>query len=355
MEFFCSRKHSLFKADLPPYIEDKYHPLFAARAEFSVPELFVKEYKNVFVSHEGLCLQNGRLLPFSSFNICTRYDNSFGIKYYKLVLEQYLVSTFGRSLKNLTLDPQINYGVIHTKWFNYSFWITSSLARLRMLCDSGIDFVLLYPEGWDSKPYITQSLLAFPGIKTLRIPDGVHVGVPRLLLPEVRPFTACFSGEDLKKTAGHLISHIHETLKHRNFPSRIYLTRSNAKYRKVVNEAALIEVLNNYGFTVVDFDVLDFWQQVAYMHHAECFVSAHGAGMANIMFMKPHARVFELTPIPDDPKDFHCPYWIMAEALGLYYNIAFCKSENKEIANVYLRDIQVDIQGFQKICSRIFD
>jgi len=354
MEFFCSRKHSLFKADLPPYIEDKYHPLFAARAEFSVPELFVKEYKNVFVSHEGLCLQNGRLLPFSSFNICTRYDNSFGIKYYKLVWEQYLVSTYGKSLKKIPVDAATLYTIIHTKWFNYSFWITSSLSRLLMACDTGKAFVLIYPEGWDAQPYIRQSLQAFPGIKTLRISDGIHVSVPRLLLPEVRPFTACFNGEYLKKTADHLISHIPENLKSRDFPSRIYLTRSNAKYRKVVNESALVEVLDNYGFTVVDFDILDFWQQVAYMHHAECFVSAHGAGMANIMFMKPHARVFELTPIPDDPKDFHCPYWIMAEALGLDYNIAFCESVNKEIANVYLRDILVDIKSFQKICKRIF-
>ena len=95
---------------LPQNLPERYRRLFTKKSTYKVPELGVKEYKNVFVSHEGLCLQNLRLVPYSSFNICTRYDKSFGWQYYKLVLEQYLVSTFGKSLKKITFLVQ--YGTI---------------------------------------------------------------------------------------------------------------------------------------------------------------------------------------------------------------------------------------------------
>lgn len=71
--------------------------------------------------------------------------------------------------------------------------------------------------------------------------------------------------------------------------------------------------------------------------------------------IKLQAHVFALTPIPNNPREFHHPCCIMTEALGLDNNIAFCESVNKEIANVYLRDIRFDIKGFQELCSRIFD
>ena len=86
---------------IPTSIDASYKALYEQKSLYVCPELGVKKYRNVFVSHEGLCLQHFRLLPYSSFNICTKYDKSFGWQYYKLVVEQYLVSTFGKSLKSM--------------------------------------------------------------------------------------------------------------------------------------------------------------------------------------------------------------------------------------------------------------
>jgi len=299
------------------------------KSTYKVPELRVKEYKNVFVSHEGLCLQNFRLVPYSSFNICTRYDKSFGWQYYKLVLEQYLVSTFGKSLKKIVLPPDTTYAVIHTKWFNYSFWITSSLHRLIMLYKSGKNFTLLYPEEWDNIPYVTESLKAFPNLKKYKIPSGVHVHVPHLLMPEVRPFTACFDGSELQTVRNYMTTHIPTEFLTKPYPTKVYITRKKAKYRKVENEQEVIDFLVQKGFSVIDFDDLSFWEQVVLMKNVKEFVSIHGAGFSNIIFMNADGKITELINEAYAELEYTFPFWKQAYTCGHSYTPIFGKPINE--------------------------
>lgn len=55
--------------------------------------------KNIFISYEGLVLKNLRLLPKSHFNLVGLKDETFYWLFWKLAIEQYFVSTFGKSLK----------------------------------------------------------------------------------------------------------------------------------------------------------------------------------------------------------------------------------------------------------------
>ena len=319
------RSRKKIELSIPQGIEKKYELLYRKHALFVCPELGVKKYKNVFVSHEGLCLQHFRLLPYSSFNICTSYDKSFGWQYYKLVVEQYMVSTFGKSLKKIILDDDSNYALIHTKWANYSFWITSSLVRLLMLQNSGMDFTLLYPEEWDNVAYIQESLKAFPNLKLKRIPAGVHIQVKNLLLPEVRPFTACFNGEELQMVHNYIVARIPEEYKSRTYSARIYVTRRKAKYRKIGNEQEVVALLEKYGFSVIDFDDMTFWEQVAQMQAANYIVAIHGAGMANIVFANSKTKILELLHEYKSPMAYRFSYWIVCRTLGIDYHCTFNK------------------------------
>ena len=338
------RSRKKIELSIPQGIEKKYELLYRKHALFVCPELGVKKYKNVFVSHEGLCLQHFRLLPYSSFNICTNYDKSFGWQYYKLVLEQYLVSTFGRSLKKITLDDDTNYSLIHTKWANYSFWITSSLVRLLMLKKSGQEFSLLYPEEWNSIAYIQESLKAFPDLKIKRIPAGVHMQVKNLLLPEVRPFTACFNGEELQMVHDYMVSRIPLEFLGETYPERIYVTRKKAKYRKVANEDEVIQLVSKYGFTVIDFDDMSFWEQVAQMQAAKYIVAIHGAGMANVVFANPKTKILELLHEYKSPSAYRFPYWIASTLTGKEYRCTFNKLVgNLDDSIIISNDLFVDL------------
>ena len=329
---------------IPADIDEAYRSLYEKKSSYVCPELTVKKYRNVFVSHEGLCLQHFRLLPYSSFNIRTNYDKSFGWQYYKLVMEQYLVSTYGKSLKKIALDDDTNYALIHTKWANYSFWITSSLVRLLMLQNSGLDFTLLYPEEWDNVAYIQETLKAFPNLKYKRIPAGVHIQVKNLLLPEVRPFTACFNGAELQMVHDYIVARLPEEYKSRSYPERIYVTRRKAKYRKVANEQDVVALLEKYGFSVIDFDDMLFWDQVAQMQAEKVLVAVHGAGMANLIFTKPQTQILELLHEYKSPSAYRFPYWIGAETMGRKYRCTFNKiCENTMELSVINRDLFPDL------------
>ena len=329
---------------IPIGIDDSYKALYEQKSSYACPELEVKKYRNVFVSHEGLCLRHFRLLPYSTFNIRTSYDKSFGWQYYRLVMEQYLVSTYGKSLKKIVLDDDTNYAIIHTKWANYSFWITSSLVRLLMLQNSGQEFTLLYPEEWDKVVYIQESLKAFPDLKFKRIPAGVHIQVKNLLLPEVRPFTACFNGAELQMVHDYFVSRIPSEYLGKTYPERIYVTRKKAKYRKVVNEQHVVDLVTRYGFSVIDFDDMSFWEQVAQMRAAKTVIAVHGAGMANVVFANPQTKVLELLHEYKSPSAYRFPYWIATTLLGMEYRCTFNKLVgDKDDSIIISNDLFVDL------------
>ena len=338
------RQKKQIQIPLPVDIDDAYRTLYEKKSTYLCPELGVKRYRNVFVSHEGLCLRHFRLLPYSSFNIRTNYDKSFGWQYYRLVMEQYLVSTYGKSLKKIVLDDDTNYALIHTKWANYSFWITSSIVRLLMLEKTGLDYTLLYPEEWDGIVYIQESLKAFPNLKFKRIPAGVHIQVKNLLLPEVRPFTACFNGNELQAVHDYFVSRIPSEYLVKTYPERIYITRQKAKYRKVVNEDEVIQLLTRYGFTVVDFDDLSFWEQVAQMQVAKYVVAVHGAGVANIVFANPQTKILELLHEYKSQADYRLPYWIASSIMGKEYHCTFSKLVgNLDDSIIISNDLLIDL------------
>ena len=323
------RKKQNIHIPLPVDIDDSYRTLYEKKSSYVCPVLGVQKYHNVFVSHEGLCLQHCRLLPYSSFNICTSYDKSFGWQYYKLVMEQYFVSTYGKSLTKIVLDDDTNYALIHTKWANYSFWITSSLVRVLMLKNSGQEFTLLYPEEWNSIAYIQESLKAFPDLKIKRIPAGVHVQVKNLLLPEVRPFTACFNGIELQAVHDYMVSRIPQEFLGKTCPERIYVTRKRAKYRKVANEEEVIRLVSKYGFSVIDFDDMSFWEQVAQMQATKMFVSIHGAGYSNTLFMNRGTHVVEIINEAYARVEYTFPFWKQVVLRDIHYHPLFCPPERE--------------------------
>jgi hypothetical protein len=328
---------------LPCNIAPEYTALYTAKSQYNSPILHVRDYSNVFVSHEGLCWKNFHLLPYSTFNINSSYDAKHGWEFFRLVTEQYLVSTFGKSLKKITLPANKQYAVIHTKWFNYSFWMTSSLVRLRMLYKQTNDFTLIYPEEWDNIAYIQETLRAFPNLKIEKIPAGVHVQVPHLLLPEVRPFTACLNGDDIKDVS-LFIQHFFEKdlAAISTTPKKIFVNRKKASCRKIVNSDAVEQVLKKYGYEEIDFDDLSFVEQMAYMQNARFVVMLHGAGMVNVMFARSQTKILELMHEYTEPRTYRFIYWFLTVQMQCDYYVQFCKTINNH-SDEWRKDIEVDV------------
>jgi len=282
----------------------------------------VKFLKNAFVSHEGLVMKNFTLVKRCAFNLNGKLDNTFGKIFWKLTLEQYLVSKYGKSLKGNKIKEPLY--VVHTKWFNYSFWVTDCLVRLMLLEEEDVlkSALLIYPEEWDEINFVTDSLKAF-NVKTYRLPKGEHVFAEKLYLPETRAWTSSFSPTQLQKVRQKLVDYAVQL----NFESihsdRIYLTRKSRGVRTIENEDEVIALLTAHGFSIVDFGTLTFWEQVTTMHKAVAFVSIHGAGFANILYMNEGAYVLELINKSYAEKEYKFPFYHLASALNLNYQAQF--------------------------------
>jgi capsular polysaccharide biosynthesis protein len=166
---------------------------------------------------------------------------------------------------------------------NYFHWLYDSLPRLRLLELAGvqaerIDHFLLNEL---HQPFHEQSLteLGIAAHRRWHCSKGQVLEVERLLVPSmpappgVCPPWAC------------------EYLRRRFLPEkapaasrRIYISRRQARGRKVQNEPEVMEILGLRGFEEVCLEQVEFNRQVALFASAVAVVAVHGAGLSNLVF-----------------------------------------------------------------------
>ncbi len=100
---------------------------------------------------------------------------------------------------------------------------------------------------------------------------------------------------------------------------RIYITRSQAKYRHVFNEAAVVELLKPFGFVPVVLETMSVTQQSQLFAEADIIISPHGSSLTNLAFCSPGATVIECF----SPYYLRTDYWMISQHLKLnhYYLI----------------------------------
>lgn len=70
------------------------------------------------------------------------------------------------------------------------------------------------------------------------------------------------------------------------YPEKIFITRTNARYRKILNSDEVLPLVTSYGYTVVELEDYTLAQQINLFYHAEDIVGVHGAGFTHIGFSK---------------------------------------------------------------------
>ncbi|MEB3356313.1 MAG: tetratricopeptide repeat protein [Synechococcales bacterium] len=100
-------------------------------------------------------------------------------------------------------------------------------------------------------------------------------------------------------------------------PKRIYVSRSKAAYRRVLNEDQLLKALTPLGFVSVSPESLSVREQAQLFHQAEAIVTPHGSALSNLAFCRPGTVVVELFA----PNYVRTDYWILSHHLQLnhYY------------------------------------
>jgi hypothetical protein len=76
----------------------------------------------------------------------------------------------------------------------------------------------------------------------------------------------------------------------------LYITRSESGMRRIVNEEELLPGLRDIGFNIVNPSEIPLSEQIAHFRAAKVVLSAHGAGLTNILFCRPGTTLIEIFP-----------------------------------------------------------
>ena len=298
----------------PDNIQDEDKHLFDEIKEFEVNIPRLKRFKNVFVSHEGLVLNKFILYKRCHFNLVGNKDINFYKSYWKLIIEQYFVCRFGKSLLSKRFVKK-KYAIVHSKWFNYGFWINDSLNRCILLeeMNKKEKITVLLPENIYKHHFVKETLAIF-NFEIELIQQDIHFFIDDFILPQTREYTAYFDPISLNSIREKLVPIALKKTTIQNFPKKIYLSRKDRGVRSLLNESEVENEVGKLGFCILNFDQMSVWDQIAYMYHCRWFVSTHGAGFTNCMFMEPEAKVIEFLEYDFAHYGNPFPHWRLASA-----------------------------------------
>lgn len=132
------------------------------------------------------------------------------------------------------------------------------------------------------------------------------------------------------------------------FPNRaptspkIFISRSQATVRKIVNELALSNLLKNYGFEIVHLEKMAVKEQASLFNQAKVIVGPHGSGFTNLIFCKPGTKVIEIDhALPG--KDQRSFYKLFSELLNCPYIPFYTDVVQEEELE---KDLEIDLVSF---------
>lgn len=204
--------------------------------------------------------------------------------------------------------------VLERVFHNHSHWLTAHLPKLLLLQQRGELGDVVLPDR--RPPSIDGSLRAvgidpgqlrtFDGDRFLEVGELTILGTDRFrpellrLVQDAAPVT-------------------------RQVPGRkVYISRSKATRRRLVNEEEVWPLWERAGFERVLMEELTVEDQVALMRETAVLAGPHGAGLTNMVFCPPGAQVVEIADLGFPNPNFYAlasavrhGYWLIeAEALG---------------------------------------
>ncbi len=201
---------------------------------------------------------------------------------------------------------------------NTFHWLVESLPRLYSLTHVAEPVTLLMPDTLPAAR-LEQLRACLPLGVSLRLVSGrSRYRVERFVLPSyltTRWDFAYMPVEHLTYTRDCL--HQAAGVSSSSSGERLYISRAQARVRRVLNEAAVMEVLSAFGFRSCRLEGLSLAEQVRLFSAADVVVAPHGAGLANLLFagripvLELHCRA--VSPV----------YFFLALALGQPYDYLY--------------------------------
>lgn len=208
---------------------------------------------------------------------------------------------------------------------NYFHWMTDVMQKLWICKKEGITGTIILPAWMRSIPYISGSLQLFDeyAVRYIRIFEVIKV--KELLVPEPVAPTGNYHGQTIREVSEFIkrkvVDNKHET------SQRLFIDRQDSRNRQIENYQEVSSLLSKYDIQPVKFEKLSWTEQIKLTGKAALLIGIHGAGLTNMLFMKPGGNLLELRKRGDNKNN--C-YFSLASALQLQYYYQLCVVDNPE-------------------------
>ncbi len=183
--------------------------------------------------------------------------------------------------------------------YNYYHWLVEILPKIEVISKNVSDQNGLAPDAYliPKGTSFEQETLRFLGIPDERLigisgSETVQVGIALVAtLPGGLTTPSHLAVNFLRSAFRPAMSTVKPW-------RRLYVTRSDAGGRRVINEDRVLAELKDLGFELVSLTGWTVEQQIRHFSEAEIVVGPHGAGMTNTAFMQNGSKgLLEFMPI----------------------------------------------------------
>ena len=231
---------------------------------------------------------------------------------------------------------------------NYFHWTLDSVPRLGLLekLDREIDAYYVDDRSRFHLEWLSQ--LGIPSDKIISASPERHIKASELIVPSFAGLPGLPSPEGLD-----FIRRFMPNTPNRD-GKRIYVSRSGARRRRILNEAELLPLLEKHGFEIVQPGKMSLSEQMETFASAQVVVSPHGAELTNLAYCSPGTEIIEI----------FSPYYLnpcfkqLAAIRGLEHTALVGKGGRRVLGNrqdvhYVWANIRIDIHGFEKELNRI--
>lgn len=329
------RPRKVARRSLPVNFQSEDMPLFGHELERTLPQADLLEMRGVRISPDGLLYKGFKILP-ESFAFPFLLDRWKKRSFVKFFVKNYL------SRRTHKIEGRAAW--ITDDWGGgYFHWLADSLTRLYTIREEARELTLLLPHMHASLGFVRPSLVPF-GVRDVRfLAPNETLLCERLVVP-MHTAPSGHYDEEILCGVRKLLLETYGARSQDGEGERLYISRGRAPKRHIVNEPEVLRVLEEFGFRIVYAEEHTFEEQVEIASRARFFVSNHGAGLTNMLFVPEGGRVLELRHQTD--KVNNC-YFTMASALGLEYFYQTCPSDNPS-EDPHTADLRVDADALAR-------
>lgn len=210
---------------------------------------------------------------------------------------------------------------------NHSHWLSAHLPKLLLLRERNELSQLVLPE---KRMGAIDECMRMYGMEPNRF-DTIRTGEP-MQVDELTILGTDRFRPELLRLVGAYCPIPAASMPHR----KVLISREGATRRRLLNEDAIWNILKSQGFERVRMEDLNFTAQVSLMRETAVLFAPHGAGLTNMLFCPPGAKVVELADLGFPNPNFY------ATAAAMGHSYWLLEAESRGTGHLLERDLYID-------------